>query len=485
MVPNETSSPEPGLLDRWFGLRSHQTTLSRELVAGLITFLTMAYIIAVQPAVLSGEALGQKTGMDAGTVMTATCLAAALATAVMGLYARYPIAQAPGMGENFFFVLSAIPVGAAVLGGAAGEGWRVALGAVFWSGIIFLFLSLIGVRERIFDAVSPSMKHAIGVGIGLFIAFIGLRGSNLVVADPGTLVTLNKHFTSPDILVFAVGFLVIAVLQARQVPGSILWGIVAATLLAITLKYGLPASRIESEIWSKSMLQERFQLAETVVRFPPSLAPTFFRMDVVNALHFRMLPLVLIFLFMLMFDTIGTLIAVCNQAGLLKENKLPRVRQALVSDALGTVAGACLGTSTVTSFIESGAGVQHGGRTGLTALTVAVLFLLALFFSPIVQMVSSYPPLTAPALVFVGSMMMRGVEQIEWDDTTEAIPSFLTIIGIPLAFSIADGMALGLITYPIVKLLGGKGKDVPWVMYLMALILIAYFVLVRGSVTEG
>lgn len=484
MVRNEPPPTAHGLLDHWFDLNGHQTTLARELVAGLITFLTMAYIIAVQPAVLSGEALGKKTGMDAGAVMTATCLAAAFATAIMGLYARYPIAQAPGMGENVFFVLSAIPVGAAVLGGSASEGWRVALGAVFWSGIIFLLLSLIGVRERIFDAVSPSMKHAIGVGIGLFIAFIGLQGSRVVVADPGTLVSLNKHFTSPDILVFVFGFLVIAILQARQVPGSILWGIVAATLLAATLKYAVPASWIEMEVWKKSLLQERFRLADAVVMLPPSLTPTLFQMDVVNAWHYRMLPLVLIFLFMLMFDTIGTLIAVCNQAGLLQENRLPRVRQALVSDALGTVAGACLGTSTVTSFIESGAGVQHGGRTGLTALTVAVLFLLALFFSPIVQMVSSYPPLTAPALVFVGSMMLRGVEQIEWRDTTEAIPSFLTIIGIPLAFSIADGMALGLIAYPIVKLLGGKRKDVPWVMYLLALILIAYFVLVRGNVGE-
>ncbi len=469
------------MLDRYFGLSAHKTTLTRELVAGLITFLTMAYIIAVQPAVLSGQITRTETGMDAGAVMTATCLAAALATAIMGLYARYPIAQAPGMGQNFFFVLTAVPLGAAVAG-SAGEGWRVALGAVFWSGVLFLLLSLVGVRERLFNAVSPSMKHAIGVGIGLFIAFIGLQGCKLVVPDPGTCVAFTKHFTSPDILVFAFGFLVIAILQARRVPGSILWGIVAAALLAVALKYAGPASWREAKVWEESELQKHFQLPEGVVKLPPSLTPTLFKMDVVSSLHYRMLPLVLIFLFMLMFDTIGTLIAVCSQAGLLQDNKLPRARQALVSDALGTVAGACLGTSTVTSFIESGAGVQHGGRTGLTALTVAVLFLLALFFSPIVQMVSHYPPLTAPALVFVGSMMMHGIKEIAWDDATEAIPAFLTILGIPLAYSIADGLALGLIAYPILKLLGGKGKEVPWVMYLLALILGAYFVLVRGRV---
>jgi AGZA family xanthine/uracil permease-like MFS transporter len=473
-------------LDTFFRLTEHQTTVRTELVAGLITFLTMAYIIVVQPAVLSGRITGQPTGMNFGAVMTATCLSAALATAIMALYARYPIAQAPGMGENFFFVgmVTGVPAVAAVAAASGSEPWQVALGVVFFSGVLFLSLSLIGVRERIIDAVSPSMKHGIAVGIGLFIAFIGLQNTHLIVASPGTLVTLNGHFSSPDLLVFFFGLLVTAVLQARRVPGAILWGILGGTLLAVGLKWGiphLPASIAGSRLVAESLLLQQFQIADHVVSAPPSLAPTFLRCDLRGALTVSMWPFIMIFLFMLMFDTIGTLIGVCERAGFIKDNKLPRARQALVSDAAGTVVGAALGTSTVTSFIESAAGVEHGGRTGLSGLTTAVLFLLALGFGPLIAMVGSYPPITAPALVFVGAMMVRGVERVQWSDYTEAVPAFLTMIGIPLSYSIADGLALGLISYPLLKVLTGRGREVSWLMYVLALVLAAYFVTVRGN----
>lgn len=468
------------MLERYFELTRHRTTVRTELVAGLITFLTMAYIIFVQPAVLSGKALGIDTGMDFGAITTATCLAAALASAIMALYARYPIAQAPGMGENFFFVLSAIP--AATQAGFS-NGWQVALGVVFLSGVIFLLLSLVGVREMILDSISASMKHAIAVGIGLFIAFIGLQNAKLIVAHPGTLVQLNAHFASPDLVVFFFGLIVTAVLQVRKVSGAILWGIVAATLLAVTLKLAseaFPGGWTEWPEWKQSVLEKDFGIAKGVFSLPPSLAPTFLKMDLVGAVAPTMWPYIIIFLFMLVFDTIGTLVAVADQAGLLVDNKLPRARQALVSDAAGTVVGAALGTSTVTSFIESATGVEHGGRTGLTSLTTAVLFLLAPFFYPLIQMVGSYPPITAPALVIVGAMMIQNVTKIDWSDSSEALPAFLTILGIPLAYSIADGLALGFIAYPIIKILSGRRKDVGWLTAGLSLTLILYFVFIRS-----
>jgi AGZA family xanthine/uracil permease-like MFS transporter len=468
------------MLDRIFRLTDNQTTARTELLAGLTTFLTMAYIIFVQPAVLSGKMFGQPTGMDFGAVTTATCLSAALATAIMALYARYPIAQAPGMGENFFFVFSVIP--AATAAGFA-NGWQVALGTVFVSGVIFLVLSLVGLRELIFNAVSPSLKSAIAAGIGLFIAFIGLQDAGVILKDPGTAVKLNPHFTSPDLLVFFTGLLVTAVLHARRIRGSILWGIVAATGLTVVLKWLLPllpATISSSPIVTGSLLLQRFEFANGIVAAPPSLVPTFLKMDLFHALSPVMLPFVFVFLFMFMFDAIGTLIGVCEQAGFMRDSKLPRAKQAMVSDAVGTVVGAGLGTSTVTSFIESAAGVEQGGRTGLTGLVVAALFLLALFFSPLIAMVGSYPPITAPALVIVGAMMLRNVTKINWQDYTESVPAFLTMIGIPLSYSIADGLALGFITYPVIKLLTGRGREVGWLTYLLAAILVLYFIFVRS-----
>ncbi len=468
------------MLDRFFRLAENGTTVRTEALAGVTTFLTMAYIIVVQPAVLSGKMFGRETGMDFGAVMAATCLSAALATVLMALLARYPIAQAPGMGENFFFVFSAVPAAA-----AAGftNPWQVALGAVFISGLLFLILSLVGVRELVFNAVSPSLKHGIAGGIGLFIAFIGLQNAGLILKDPGTAVKLNPHFASPDLLIFFFGLMTTAVLHARRVRGSILWGMVAATLAAVVFKaavLNLPEAFTQSPLIAESKLATQFQFASALVAAPPSLAPTFLQMDLAGAVSPKMLPFIFVFLFMLMFDAIGTLIGVCEQAGFMRDNRLPRARQAMVSDAVGTVAGAAMGTSTVTSFIESAAGVEQGGRTGLTGLVVALLFLLALFFGPVIAMVGSYPPITAPALVIVGALMMQNVARIEWNDATEAVPAFLVLIGIPLSFSIADGLALGFIAYPLIKLLAGRGRGVGWLTYLLAVVLLAYFVFVRS-----
>jgi len=424
---------------------------------------------------------GTDTGLDFGAVTTATCISAALATAIMALYARYPIAQAPGMGENFFFVFSALP--AATAAGLA-NGWQVALGVVFVSGVLFLILSLVGLRELIFNAVSPSLKNGIAAGIGIFITFIGLQQAGVIVKDPGTAIKLNAaHFASPDLVVFFVGVLTTAVLHARRVRGSILWGIVVATALACLLKIALPhmpAGVSAGRDVSESMLFTRFEFANAIVAVPPSLDPTFLKMDVAHALTPTMLPFVFVFLFMLTFDAIGTLIGVCEQAGLMRDNKLPRAKQAMVSDAIGTVAGAALGTSTVTSFIESAADVEAGGRTGLTGLVVAALFLVALFFSPVIAMIGAYPPITAPALTIVGAMMMQNVAKIEWKDYTESIPAFLIVVGIPLSYSIADGLALGFISYAIVKAFSGRAREISWLTYLLAAVLVLYFVFVRS-----
>jgi len=470
------------MMDRLFRLQASGTTLRIEILAGLTTFLTMAYIIFVQPAVLSGAMFGMQTGMDFGAVTTATCLSAALASAIMGLYARYPIAQAPGMGENFFFVLSAIPAATAA---GYSNGWAVALGVVFISGILFLILSLVGVREAVMNSISPSLKNAIAGGIGLFIAFIGLQNAGVILKDPGSAVRLNPHFGSPDMLVFFTGLLVAAGLHARKVRGSILWGIVAATSASVAMKLGLPLLAPEfsqAKLVTESMLVQRFELAGSLVSAPPSLAPTLLAMDLRAALSVAMWPFVIVFLFMVFFDTVGTLVGVAEQAGFMEGNRLPRARQAFVSDAVGTVTGACLGTSTVTSYIESATGVEQGGRTGLTSVTVALLFLAALFFSPLIAMIGSYPPITAPALVLVGAMMLRNVARIDWDDYSESVPSFLLLIGIPLSYSIADGLALGFISYPLVKGLGGRHREIGWLNWAMAASLLAYFVVVRTRI---
>lgn len=483
------------MLARWFQLAENGTTIRREVLAGVTTFLTMAYIIVVQPAVLTGL-LGlppslTSTGLDFGAVTVATCLAAALATGLMGLMARYPIAQAPGMGENFFFVFSLLPAAKLYLDGQVAAGalqpgavqpWQVGLGVIFISGVLFLGLSLVGVREALWDAISPSMRSGIGIGIGLFIALIGLQNASVVVMAPK--LHLNPAVASPDMLLFFLGLIVTSCLYARKIPGSIILGILAAGGLAAGTRLAfdhhlLPDWIATAPVVAESMLVKQFALADHLVAPPPSLAPTAWKMDLAHAVAWPMVPFILIFLFMNLFDTLGTLIGVTEQAGLLRDGKLPRARRAFFSDAVGTTVGAALGTSTVVSYIESATGVEQGGRTGLTAVVAACGFLLALFFSPLIAMVGSYPPITAPALVIVGSLMIRSVVRVNWEDFTEAMPTFLIIIGIPLTYSIADGLALGFITYPVVKLFAGKGGQVKPLMYVLAAILVAYFVFVR------
>lgn len=463
-----------------FRLSANGTNVRTETLAGVTTFLTMAYIIFVQPAVLSGTLFGIKTGLEFNAVMTATCVSAAIATAIMALYARYPIAQAPGMGENFFFVFSVLPAAAAA---GFAQPWRVGLGVVFVAGLLFMLISVVGVREMIIDAVSPSLKNGIAVGIGFFIAFIGLQNARLILPNAGTCVSLNPQFGSPDLLVFFFGLILTAALQVRRVHGSILWGILASCLLAIALKLAiphLPPGIAESKIVSGSMLMTRFHIADRLTAAPPSMAGSFMQMDLLPACSLTMLPFIVIFLFMDIFDTMGTLIGIGEQAGFVVNNKLPRARQALLSDATGTVVGACCGTSTVTSFIESAAGVEQGGRTGLVGLVVAALFLLSLLFSPIVAMIGSYAPITAPALVVVGFMMMRNLSKIAWNDYSEAVPAFLIALGIPFSYSIADGLAFGFITYPIIKLLSGRIREIRWPMAVVCIVLLMYFVTIRS-----
>jgi AGZA family xanthine/uracil permease-like MFS transporter len=443
------------MLDRIFRLSESGTTAWTEILAGLTTFLTMSYIIFVQPAVLSTDMAGNPTGLDFGAVLLATCVISAAATIFMGLYARYPIALAPGMGENFFFVNVIMLLAARQVTNA----WQVALGIVFISGVIFFILSIIGVREAIIDAVSPSMKAAIGVGIGALIAFIGLRNGAVLTASPGTFVGLNSNLVQPGVAVFGFGLFVTAVLFARRVRGAVLIGIVAAALLAAAF----------GEV----------RMGEVPFGVPVIEEHAAFRMDLWSALQLTCVPFIVLFVIMDMFDTTGTLIAVAEQGGFMREGKLPRANRALVVDASATVAGAALGTSTVTSFIESTTGIAYGGRTGLTAVATGVLFLVALLLSPLIEVVADYPPITAPALVMVGALMLSNVRKIEWDDFTECIPAFLMIIGIPLTNSIADGLALGFISYPIIRMLSGRWKQVHWLMYVIALILLAYFIWVR------
>ncbi len=397
------------LLDRVFKLSEHKTNVRTELLAGMTTFLTMAYIIVVQPAVLSGRQFGIDTGMDFFAVMAATCIAAALASAVMGLYGRYPIAQAPGMGENFFFVGTMLTAAGTIFAPQINAGettaWQIGLGVVFYSGVLFLILSMLGVREKLMEAISPSMRNGIAIGIGLFIVLLGFDSAGLLLRDvKAGGWKLNTRFDSPDLIVFFVGLLITAALYARKIRGAIILGIIAAALLAAGLKLGLP--RLSSAVMDypavkNSLLIGEFEIAERLVAAPPSILPTLGKLDLVRSLTPPMLPFIAIFLFMVLFDTLGTLIGVAEQAGFIRNNRLPRAKQALMSDAIGTVAGAALGTSTVTSFIESAAGVEQGGRTGLTAVTAAALFLAALFFSPIAHMLGSYRPITAPALVVV------------------------------------------------------------------------------------
>ena len=439
-------------LEQRFALSANGTNVRTELLAGLTTFLTMAYIIFVQPAVLSA------CGMNFGAVLVATCLSTAFATLLMALTANYPIAVAPAMGHNFFFAYSVV-LGMKVP-------WPIALGAVAIAGVIFILTAGVGLRERLITAIPASIKHAIAAGIGLLIATIGLQWAGLVVASPGTLVTLGS-LHSPPVLLALAALALTAVLMARRVPGALLWGILASTAI------GLPLGLV------------RYQgLASP----PPSLAPTFMKLDVAGALAPGMIAVVFVFFFLALFDSVGTLVGVGEQAGLMRDGTLPRAKQALLADAIGTVAGAVLGTSTVTAYIESGAGVAAGGRTGLASVVTAMLFLVSLFLYPLVRMIGggytaggvTLYPVIAPPLVLVGTMMIGGLRHVEWDDPTEGIPAFLTVIMMPLAVSITEGVAFGLVAYATLKLATGRAREVHPLIYVFALLFIARYAFLRA-----
>jgi AGZA family xanthine/uracil permease-like MFS transporter len=441
------------VLERLFQLSAHRTTVRTEIVAGVTTFLTMAYIIFVQPTVLSAA------GMDFGAVMTATCLASGIATLLMAFLANYPIAVAPAMGHNFFFAFTVCL--------AMQVPWQIALGGVALAGLLFILTATVGLRERLIVAIPVSLKHAIAVGIGLLIALIGLEWGGIVTASPGTLVTLGDLSTPPALLTL-FGLCVTGILLARGMAGAVLAGIILSAVVGLLT--GLVTY-------------------QGFVSAPPSLAPTFLQLDVAGALQPAMLPVVFVFFFLALFDSVGTLVGVASRAGLMRGDTLPRASQALLADAGGTVVGAALGTSTVTAYIESSTGVSAGGRTGLANVVTALLFFLSLLFSPLVRMIGGgYPvggglvlyPVVAPALILVGTMMMAGVQSIDWDDATESIPAFLTIVIMPLAVSITDGIAFGFIAYAVLKVATGRGREAHWLVYLFAVLFIARYAWLAG-----
>ena len=436
------------MLDRIFHLRSSGTTVRTEVIAGTTTFLAMAYIVFVQPTVLS------EAGMDRGAVLTATCLASAIATLIMAFAANYPIAVAPAMGHNFFFAFTVVVAG--------GTPWPVALGAVALAGGVFILTAGIGLRERVITAIPGSLKHAISVGIGLLIALVGLEWAGIVVDAPSTLVTLG-HLGAPPVLLAVATLTLMAVLMARKVTGAMLIAMGISTLAAVA--FGLTTF-------------------EGIVSVPPSIAPTFFKLDIAGALRPALLDAVVVFFFLALFDSIGTLVGVAGRIGFSPDGNLPRIRQALLADATGTVIGACLGTSTVTAYVESSTGVAAGGRTGLASVVTALLFLLALFFHPLVKTIGGghavgngvvLYPIVAPALILVGVMMMESVRRILWDDFTEAVPAFLTIVMMPLSFSITDGIAFGFIAYAVLKPATGRGRDLSPLAYLFALLFVVRY----------
>jgi AGZA family xanthine/uracil permease-like MFS transporter len=428
-------------VEKFFHLKEHGTTVKREVLAGLTTFLTMAYILAVNPGMLG--IIGN--GMTPGAVFTATAIASAIATIVMALTANLPVALAPGMGLNAFFAFTV------VLG--MGYSWQLALTAVFLEGILFVILSLLNVREAIINAIPMNLKRAVAVGIGLFIALIGFSNAGIVVNNTGTIMGLG-NLSDPHPLMAIMGLIVIIVLYSLKVPGSILIGILGTTIISIVLRIAAVP-----EGWSL---------------FSTPAAPLFFQFDFCNIFSFEFFTVFFTFLFVDIFDTVGTLMGVTTQAGLIDKNgNIPRVKQALLSDAIGTVAGAALGTSTVTSYIESSAGVASGGRTGLTALTTGILFLLALVLSPLFLLVPTFA--TAPALIFVGFLMMAPVIEIDFKDPTEGIPAFLAITMMPFAYSIAEGIVYGLLTYTLLKAATGKFKDIPVITWVLFVIFVLRF----------
>lgn len=437
------------LLQSLFKLAENNTNIKQEAIGGTTSFMTMSYIIFVQPLVLSAA------GMDFGAVLMATCISSALGILMMAFLANYPIALAPGMGQNFFFTYTVVLT--------MGVAWQQALGIVFWAGLIFVILSFFGFREKVISAIPDSLKHAIGVGIGLLITLIGLEWSGIVVDDPALLVGLGD-FTDPVMQLSLAGLIITSILIARKTIGALLIGIVFTTVI------GLFAGLIDYQ---------------GLLSAPPSISPTFLELDLLGSLSFDLISVIIIFLILDLFDTIGTLIGVADEAGFLKNGKLPKAERALLSDATATVFGSLLGTSTVTSYIESASGVAAGARTGLANLFTAALFLLAIFFSPLIQMIAGgvevaegvvrYPTI-APVLILVGIYMVRNISKIDWKDFTESIPAFMTIIIIPFAFRITEGIAFGFILYSVLKLFTGKVKEVPFLIWLFAIIFILRYI---------
>lgn len=460
VVPNGPLDYNQAMLrqkaERVFKLSSYGTTVRTEMIGGLTVFVTMAYILFVNPAVLATDFAGNPTGLDPQAVFLATALSTAFASMLMGFYANLPIAQAPGMGNNYLFVSVVMAVSA--LGFA--QPWRVALGCVFWSGIIFLALSLFRVRKAIIDALSPSMRSGITVGIGLFITFIGLKNAGIITAKTGTLIGLNTQPDPQALAVFAVGLLAMVTAHVRRWPGSILIGIGFAAALALGLGITEAPAR-----W---------------VGLPEIREPAFLRFDLLGALSLQLVPYILILAFTDMFDTVGTLVGVTERAGLARDGEIPNANRALVSDATATVLGAALGTSTVTTYIESAAGVEQGGRTGLMAVFTGIFFLLSIVIAPAVGVIAGHPAVTAPALILVGLFMAAEVRRIDWSDLTESLPAFLTLLLIPLLFSIADGIALGIIAYVMVKLAASRARDVRLPMWIAAGALVLFIALVRA-----
>lgn len=438
------------MIGEYFQFAENRTTLRREMLAGATTFATMAYIIFVNPAILS------TTGMDFGAVMVATCLASALGTLLMALLANYPIALAPGMGLNAYFAFT--------ICGALGLSWQTALGGVFVSGISFLLLSLFRFREKIIAAIPDALKHAIAIGIGLFIAFIGLKQGGLIRSDPATFVTMGD-LRQPVPLLMLLGLFITAVMLVRGIIGALLIGMLVTGSVA-----GLSGLLEFHGIFS----------------LPPPIAPTLLQLDILGAIEHGFFTVIVIFLFVDLFDTVGTLVAVGEQGGFMREGRLPRAGRAFFADALATSAGSVLGTSTTTAYIESASGISEGGRTGFASVVTALLFLAALFFAPLVEMLGQgidaggekFYPITAPALVVVGSLMLANSMKINWKDYAQSIPAFLVIVGIPLSFSIADGMAFGFMAYPAIHVLAGRWREVGLPMYVLGVVFgIKYFAL--------
>jgi adenine/guanine/hypoxanthine permease len=431
------------LIERLFKLREHGSDVRTEVLAGITTFLTMAYIVFVNPAIL-GDA-----GMPKDSVFVATCFAAAIGTLIMALYANYPIALAPGMGLNAYFAYAVVK--------GMGYSWEAALGAVFISGCLFMVVTLFRIREVIVNGIPHAIRTAITAGIGLFLGIISLKNAGIIAASPATYITLGDLHKAPAVLAI-IGFFLIVALDRLRVRGAILIGILVVTILSF--------------VFGGNTFHGIFSA-------PPSIEPTLFKLDIKGALSIGILNVVLVFFLVELFDATGTLMGVAHRAGLLKEGKMDRLNKALLADSGAILAGSFLGTSSTTAYIESAAGVQAGGRTGLTALTVAVLFLACLFIAPLAGAVPAYA--TAPALLYVSCLMLRELADIDWDDTTESVPAVITALMMPFTYSIANGVAFGFITYAGLKLFTGRAKQVPVIIWIIAAIFLFKFIYLGGD----